>query len=60
MFPPHRRHHKIRMYIILEVWHMPLGFKMYRPLALLILTVGEVMIMEQVLHLDLMLAWSAV
>jgi len=42
------------MYITLEVWYEPLGFSVYRPLAVLTVTVGEVMKMEQVLHLSVL------
>ena len=48
------------MYITLEVWHVPLGFMVYWPLAVLIVTVGEVMKMEQVLHLGLWHMWAPV
>jgi len=48
------------MHITLELWHVILGFRVYRPLAVLILTMGEVMKMEQVLHLGLMHAWAKV
>jgi len=41
------------MYITLEVWHVPLGFRVYRPLTVLIVTVGEVTKMKQILHLGL-------
>jgi len=41
------------MYITLEVCHVPLGFRVYWLLTLLIVIVGEVMKMEQVLHLGL-------
>jgi len=37
-----------------------MGFRVYRPLAVLKLTVGEMMKMEQVLQLGLMHAWALV
>jgi len=46
--------------ITLEAWHVPSGFRVYRSLAVLKATVGEVMKMEQVLHLGLMQAWAPV
>jgi len=42
------------MYIALQLWHVPLGIRVYRQLAVLILTVVEVMKMEHVLHLGVM------
>jgi len=41
------------MYIALGVWNVSLGLRVYRPLAVLIVIVGEVMKMEQTLHLGL-------
>jgi len=35
------------MYITLELWHVSLGFKVYRQLAVFILNVGEEIKMEQ-------------
>jgi len=48
------------MYITLEMWHVPLGFSMYRPLAVLIVTVEEMMKMVQNLHLGLLHIWAPV
>jgi len=48
------------MYLTLEVGHVPLGLKVYRPLPVLIVIVGEVMKMEQTLHLGLWHVWAPV
>jgi len=48
------------MHITLEVWHVPLGIKVNRPLAKLMVIVGEVMKMEQTLHVGLFHVWAPV
>jgi len=48
------------MYITLEVWHVSLGFRVYRPLAVFIVIVEEGMKMEQTLHLGLWHVWEPV
>jgi len=48
------------MYITLGVWHVPLGWRVYRPLAVLTVIVGEVMKIEQTLHLGLWHIWASV
>jgi len=44
----------------LHTWYVPLGFRVYRPLAVLIVTMGEVMKMEQLPHLGLLHIWTPV